>query len=127
MNEEIFSYLQKCLLHCNITINSLEQLNGMILPRDFFLDMENYEKIKKDITSLKKYLNSSYMTSLQSTAADKQRWPLLNLVRQLLRTCKYNMTPKRISDGYTVDGKKKYKRVFIIEKLKTIDEDVLPL
>ena len=40
MNEELFSYLQSCLLHCSITINSLEQLNGMILPRDFFLDME---------------------------------------------------------------------------------------
>ena len=127
MNEELFYYLQSCLLHCSITINSLEQLNGMILPRDFFLDMENYEKIKKNITCLKKYLNSSYMTSLQSTAPDKQKWPLLNLVRQLLRSCKYNMVPKRISDGYTVDGKKKYKRVFIIEKIRSVQEPVLEM
>ena len=121
MNDEVFFYLQNCLLHCNITVDSLEQLNGMILPRDFFLDITNYEKIKNNINSLKKYLNSSYLTSLQSTAQDKQKWPLLNLVRQSLRTCNYNMNPKRISDGYAIGGKKQYKRIFVVEKIRSID------
>jgi hypothetical protein len=37
-----------------------------------------------------------------------------------LRSCNYKLTPKRVSDGYTVDGKKKYKRMFIIEKMRLI-------
>ena len=32
------------------------------------------------------------------------------------------MDPIRKSDGYTQDGKKKYKRYFIIKKLKDIEE-----
>jgi hypothetical protein len=56
------------------------------------------------------------MTSLQKTAAKSQKWPLLNLVRQILGVYKYNMRPVRKSDGYTKDGVKKYKRFFIIEK-----------
>ena len=69
---------------------------------------------------MKKIFSSSYLTSLQDTAEDKQRWPLLNLIRQLLRSCNYKLTPKRISDGYTLDGKKKYKRMFIVEKMRVI-------
>ena len=46
------------------------------------------------------------LTSLQTNAPKKQKWPLLNLVRQVLRYCHYKMTPKRVSAGYTKDGKK---------------------
>ena len=48
----------------------------------------------------------------------QQRWPLLNLVRQILKTNDYRMLPKRKSNGYTDDGKKKYIRFFIIKKMK---------
>jgi hypothetical protein len=60
------------------------------------------------------------LTSLQSTAEENQKWPLLNLVRQILKSCNFSMTPKRISNGYTKDGKKIYKRMFKIEKLNQI-------
>ena len=32
------------------------------------------------------------------------------------------MTPQRKSNGYTKDGKKKYRRFFVINKLKKISE-----
>ena len=54
----------------------------------------------------------------QTTAETAQRWPLLNLIRQVLRSSNFKLTPKRVADGYTLDGKKKYKRLFIIEKMK---------
>ena len=57
---------------------------------------------------------------LQSHADTHQRWPLLNLVRQVLRSFNYKLVPKRVCDGYTIDGKKKYKRMFIVEKMKTM-------
>ena len=72
------------------------------------------------IITLKKIFNSSYLTALQSTAENNQKCPLLNLIRQILKSIHYKMTPKRISAGYTKDGKKIFKRMFIIEKLNQI-------
>mgnify|MGYP001478297385 CR=1 FL=1 len=36
--------------------------------------------------------------------------------RQVLLSSGYNLKPKRLSDGYTKDGKKKYKRFFLIKE-----------
>ena len=58
------------------------------------------------------------MTSLQKNAEKEQKWPLLNLVRQILNIYNYQMTPIRKSDGYTLEGVKKYKRFFQITKSK---------
>ena len=49
--------------------------------------------------------------------ADKsQKWPLLNLVRQILNVYHYKMEPIRKADGYTLEGVKKYRRFFQIKK-----------
>ena len=77
-----------------------------------------YKDLKVQIPQLKHIFSSSYLTALQAPAEKNQRWPLLNLIRQVLRSSSFKLTPKRVSDGYTVDGKKKYKRIFIIEKMK---------
>jgi hypothetical protein len=58
------------------------------------------------------------MTSLQKNAEQCQKWPLLNLVRQILSVYSYKMTPIRKADGYNNKGIKKYKRYFRIEKNK---------
>lgn len=100
-------------------ILSIDTLNGLLIPREQLLDDGIYDKIKNNIPKLKQFFSSSYMTALQSHADTQQKWPLLNLIRQLLRSYDYKLLPKRLCDGYTSDGKKKYKRVFIIEKMKT--------
>ena len=104
----------------NIICNSIAELNGMLIPREVFMNGEIYKSLKDKIPNLKTLFSSSYLTSLQDTAEKKQKWPLLNLLRQVLRSCNFKLTPKRISDGYTIDGKKKYKRMFIIEKMKVV-------
>jgi len=98
-----------------------EQLHGQLIPREILLNNSLYADIKKRIPELKKSFSSSAMTSLQESAESNQRWPLLNLVRQILHGYKYNMVPIRKSDGYTPEGVKKYKRFFQISiDLKTI-------
>ncbi len=57
------------------------------------------------------------MTGLQRNADKHQKWPLLNLIRQILNTYNYDMEPIRKSDGYTLEGVKKYKRFFQIKKI----------
>ena len=117
MNAQQGGYIKSFLNKCKILINEFDDLNGFLLPREIFLDTDVYNSVKEDISILKQVFTSSALTSLQSNAEENQKWPLLNLVRQILRSCHYKMTPKRVSAGYTKDGKKIYKRMFIINKL----------
>ena len=48
----------------------------------------------------------------------KEKWPLLNLVRQILKSNNFKMDPIRKSNGYTKEGKKKYLRFFVIKQIK---------
>jgi hypothetical protein len=88
----------------------------ILLPREVFLNDELYDEISEKLTSLKQRLSSTYLTSLHKHASSRQKWPLLNLVRQILTFYKCKMLPVRKCDGYTLDGVKKFKRYFLISK-----------
>lgn len=103
----------------NINVNEITDINQLLIPREIFLCEQKYNDIKNNIPELKKVFKSSYLNSLQSTAEKKQSWPLLNLVRQILKSINYKMVPKRVCDGYDKEGKKKFKRFFNIEKLES--------
>jgi hypothetical protein len=118
MDKEIKTVL--FLIGLNFEI--LDDLNGLLIPREQLLDDKKYDEIKKYIPQLKKSLNSSCMTSLQKNADKIQKWPLLNLVRQILLFYNYEMEPIRKSDGYTLEGVKKYKRFFQIKKIQKNDD-----
>ena len=104
----------------NINCQTLNDLNGLLIPREMFFNDTIYKELKEKIPELKHIFSSSYLTALQAPAEKTQRWPLLNLIRQVLRSSSFKLTPKRVSDGYTIDGKKKYKRMFIVERMKMI-------
>jgi hypothetical protein len=121
MNEESKTILKII----GIEFNDVDDLNGLTILRDQLLSDNKYEEVKKLLPELKKIYSSSLMTSLQRNADKSQKWPLLNLVRQILSTHNYKMEPIRKSDGYTLEGVKKYKRYFLIKKksnlIKKID------
>jgi hypothetical protein len=106
----------------NITKNILDKVgiffieNEILVDREALLQDSIYDELKSDIEDLKKKFSSSSLTSLHKQADAKQRWPLLNLVRQILRVYGYKMEPIRKCDGYTIDGAKKFKRFFLIKK-----------
>ena len=106
---------KKILNIIGVNFESVDDLNNFFLPREQLLSDLKYEEIKILIPDLKKKFSSSFMTSLQKNAEKQQKWPLLNLVRQILSIYKYQMEPIRKSDGYTPDGVKKYKRFFQIK------------
>ena len=112
MNEESKTILKII----GIEFNDVDDLNGLTILRDQLLSDNKYEEVKKLLPELKKIYSSSLMTSLQKNADKSQKWPLLNLVRQILSTYNYKMEPIRKSDGYTLEGVKKYKRYFLINK-----------
>jgi len=114
--------VKEFLNKCGIVFEDYKMLDGMLIPRDTLLSQEKYENIKEDLTKMKKMYSSGALTALQKSAEAKQKWPLLNLVRQILKSNNYNMDPIRKSNGYTKEGKKKYLRFFIIKKIKSTKE-----
>jgi hypothetical protein len=116
------SFLNKCGIECD----SLDNLDGFKIPREVLLLEEKYNEIVEEIPKLKTIYSSSYMTSLQKNAKKNQQWPLINIVRQVLKSCGYSMKPQRVANGYTKSGKKLYRRFFVISKIvikQKIQED----
>lgn len=102
-----------------IYFNELSDLEGIFFSRELLLCDYKYNKVKELIPELKKNFSSSFMTSMQQNAGENQKWPLINLVRQILSVYNYNLYPVRKCDGYTSEGVKKYKRFFkIVKKIK---------
>ena len=114
--------VKEFLNKCGIVFEDYKMLDGMLIPRETLLSQEKYENIKEDLVKMKKMYSSGALTALQKSAEAKQKWPLLNLVRQILKSNNYNMEPIRKSNGYTKEGKKKYLRFFIIKKIKSTKE-----
>ena len=122
MTEESQKIVKEFLNKCSIVFEDFNQLDGMLIPRDLLLSKDKYEIVKDDIDKMRELYSSGSLTSLQKTAKENQKWPLLNLVRQILKSNNYKMDPIRKSNGYTKEGKKKYLRFFAIKKLKTKQE-----
>lgn len=106
------------LQEIGLVFETADQLNGLFIPRELFINNDKYLQIKEKILDLKNVFSSSFLTCLHSNAVNKQRFPLLNLIRQILNKYHYKMVPIRKSNGYTKDGIKLYKRYFTISKLK---------
>ena len=110
MDEEIKSLFNLI----GLGIDNFEQLNGIIILRETLLSNDKYDIVKKLIPDLKKNYSSSFMTSLQKNAEKSQKWPLINLIRQILHVYGFEMNPIRKSHGYTLEGVKKFRRFFLI-------------
>lgn len=110
------------LKECNIECSSVYELENLHIPRDILLNNQTYEKVKHYIPQFKKKLSSSYLTSLQSSAQNEQKWPLLNFVRQILKTYNFLLKPKRLANGYTKTGKKLYRRIFHVVKINPLPQ-----
>lgn len=112
--EEVIIYFLNC---CGISSDSLNNIEEIIIPRENLLNHDLYDKLFSYIPKIKSLLSSSTYTATQKNALNTQKWPLINLIRQILHKYNYQLIPKRICDGYTKDNKKKYKRFFQVKKL----------
>ena len=120
LDENSEKFIIKILNLCGFVLTSLDDLNNLSIPRDLLMNIEKYKDVYAYLKRLRKTPNfsSSTLTSLHKDADIKQKWPLLNLVRQILKVNYYRRKPYRKSSGKDASGKKKYIRYFLIEKLK---------
>ena len=102
----------------SIKISNIEDLDNMQLSRDIFLDTELHKNLINYVPYLKKYLKSSMLTSLHDNSIIKQKFPSINIFRQILKCQGYKMTPFIVSNGYQKsNGKKVIKRFFSINRI----------
>ena len=119
---------------CNaLQIDPPELKDGLLIERETLLSKEKYEALKPHIIELKKTFSSKCMTSLHSCAEHNQRWPCLNLVRQVLKRMGYDIQPDRRCAGRDQDGKKIFERFFKLHKreiaptIKVTSDNVLEI
>ena len=91
-----------------------------MIPRNILLDPDVYKNIQSHIIELTKRFGSFSLTALQKEACSSQKCPLLNLARQILKACDYQMKPIRKSTGYTKEGKKYIVDIFLLQNLKQL-------
>ena len=99
-----------------LNIEPHELQEGAMIPRDMLLCPDKYDKLKPHIIQLKKIFSSKYMTSMHASAELNQKWPCLNLVRQVLKRMGYDIQPERKCAGYDDTGKKLFERFFKVHK-----------
>jgi hypothetical protein len=103
-----------------------ELQDGLVIPRDMLISPEKYEQLKPHVVNLKKIFSSKCMTSMHACAEYNQKWPCLNLVRQVLKRMGYDIQPERRCAGRDEAGKKLFERFFKVnkrEKFTGSDED----
>ncbi len=122
-NNEQLNFIKVFLNNCKVYFNTYSELDGLMISRDIFLDDEKYYTLikSKDFDKIKQLFSSSLYTALHKSASKKQKFLLLNLVRQILRGLYFKMTPIRKSNGYDKTGKKLFKRYFLVEKMKVLE------
>lgn len=108
---------------CNaLHIEEHELKDGLIIERDLLVSKEKYEALKPHIVELKKIFSSKCMTSMHACAEYNQRWPCLNLVRQVLKRMGYDIEPERRCAGRDEAGKKIFERFFRLHKRDNVSE-----
>ena len=108
----------KLLSLININITNLNELENIEIERDVLLNPDLKSHFDLVINDLKKNLSSSKLNCLHDNKHSKQKWPQLNLLRQVLKSKGYIMIPNVKCMGYTNNGKKITKRYFTF-KLNT--------
>lgn len=121
MNNELdINIIIRFIQKSGIQITNITDLNNYIIERSILLIDSKIDNMKEEIEYIKKFFGTSVITSLQNN--NKQKWVLLNLVRQVLKNIQYKMIPFRKSNGYDIHKKKKFIRYFKIEKIIMVNK-----
>jgi hypothetical protein len=109
-----------------LNIQAHELKEGTTIPRDMLISPEKYEKLKPHIATLKKIFSSKTMTSMHASAECSQKWPCINLVRQVMKRMGYDIRPERKCAGRDEFGKKIFERFFKLYKRENFTVAVIP-
>ena len=105
------------LLKKFMLIVGLKTLNNQIILFDKLIEPKVITKLRKEVNNLKKVYQSDKLTALHKNAKTKQKFPGINIFRQILKENGFKMIPRVQSMGYN-GSKKIVKRSYLIQKIK---------
>tara|TARA_B110000208_G_scaffold146703_1_gene177029 strand:- start:359 stop:751 length:393 start_codon:yes stop_codon:yes gene_type:complete len=111
--------LNEMLALIGISFENLDDLIGIKIERDLLLTEEvinHFQKYKKTLLDIG--YKTGVLNGLHKNNTVKQRWPALNMIRQILKCNQLKLSPFVKSNGYNKKtGKKNTIRYFMIIKL----------
>ena len=117
---EKFKIIQDIFKIIDININDINELNNLEIDRNKLLNENIKIEFLSLVKDLKKYYSSSKLTCLHKNNIYKQKWPQINLLRQILKCNNYKLLPKTYNLGYNNNGKKILKRTYYIKPLSNL-------
>lgn len=114
--KDIFSALE-------INIKERNDITNIILKQDTLKSKTLISDLNEKVPNLKSYYNSSKLTCLHKNSLDKQKFPAVNMFRQILKCNSFKMEPYVISKGYDkFSGKKLVERYYRIRDLISLED-----
>ena len=121
-DKEKFILLKEIFDTINYKINTYNDLNFVTLEQDYLKQKTVIHKLYNLIPKLKKKYDSHTLTCLHINSINKQKFPAVNMIRQILKKNNYKLTPYCVCRGYYADGKKRLERYYKITPIN-IDRD----
>jgi hypothetical protein len=114
--ENSFELVKEIFAIINYTIETKEDLFKLLISQKYLRSDEFKYKINKIIPKLKKQYNSHKLTCLHKNSLDKQKFPTINLIRQILKCNNLKLKPHVVCKGYYKSTNKKiFERYFVIK------------
>ena len=102
----------------NVEIKNVNDLLDLQIDQNVLRNKNLFHEITEKIPNLKSHYNSSKLTCLHSNSLEKQKFPVVNMFRQILKCNNYKLEPFLISNGYDkTNGKKIMERYYRIRLL----------
>ena len=117
IDNEKFELLKEIFSLLNYTITNNDDLFNIILNNHSLRNKDLIEKMYNLIPKLKQKYKSSKLTCLHINSIDKQKFPCINMIRQILKCNNLKLHPYIVCKGYNKSGKKICERYFTIIKI----------
>lgn len=117
-SENSFRIIQEIFHILDISVTNWSELSNIELDSDLLRNQQIIKQLNNLKPDLKKKYKSSKLTSLHQNNLQKQKFPGVNLIRQVLKCNNYRLNPVVYSNGYCKQtGQKFTKRKYTIIKM----------
>jgi len=120
--ENLSDELQEICKTINYPCSTESQLFELLIDRDVLLSVDIEEKLTKLVEKLKSKYKTDGLNCLHKNRNKKQKFPGINLIRQIFKCNGYHLKPFFYSAGYNkANGQKIVKRNFKVVRLTEHD------
>lgn len=100
------SLMYEMLQVCGISVKTETELLSVLIDREVLINNTDIiTNIRKLVSKMKPYYSSDTLTCLHQNSCEKQKYPVINFLRQILKCNDFALKPGRITCG-CVNGKR---------------------